>query len=120
MRKWRLDVWTNKQEWEYLGLFETYEKARGEGLELLRCWSRACDFTVNPIEIPDDEPDEDNAMNPKDINVNFNVNFADSMDQSCPGEIHAKGFPADNPDMKREYEKAAKDFCIDNLSAFDK
>lgn len=49
----------------------------------------------------------------------FKQNFADSMDQSCP-EIHAHGFPADNPDMKREYEKAAKDFCIDNLGAFDR
>lgn len=120
MRKWRLDVWTDRQQWEYLGLFETYEKARGEGLEILRCWNRACDFTVNPIEIPDDEPDEENAMNPKDINVNFNVNFANSMDQACPGEIHAKGFPADDPKAKQEYEKAAKDFCIDNLGCFDK
>lgn len=120
MRKWRLDVWTDRQEWEYLGLFETYEKASEEGFEILRCWNRACDFTVNPIEIPDNEPDEDNVMNPKDINVNFNVNFSDSMDQSCPGEIHAKGFPADDPQAKREYEKAAKDFCIDNLGCFDK
>lgn len=49
----------------------------------------------------------------------FKQNLADSMDQSCH-EIHAHGFPADNPDMKREYEKAAKDFCIDNLGAFDR
>ena len=26
----------------------------------------------------------------------------------------------DEEQAKREYEKAAKDFCIDNLSAFDK
>ena len=50
----------------------------------------------------------------------FKENLADSMDQSCPGEIHAKGFPADDPEVKREYEKAAKDFCIDNMGAFDK
>lgn len=50
----------------------------------------------------------------------FEEDFADSMDQSCPSEIHVKGFPADDPEVKREYEKAAKDFCIDNLSAFDK
>lgn len=50
----------------------------------------------------------------------FEEDFADSMDQSCPSEIHVKGFPADDPEVKREYEKAAKDFCIDNLSCFDK
>ncbi|HDI8498691.1 TPA: hypothetical protein PPE20_001418 [Escherichia coli] len=120
MRKWRLEIWTDKCDWEYLGLFETYEKARDEGREVLRCWSIARDFAVNPVEIPDNEPDEDDAMNPKDINFNVNVNFADSMDQSCPGEIHAHGFPADDPKAKQEYEKAAKDFCIDNLGAFDK
>ena len=59
-------------------------------------------------------------MNPKDINGSFTAYYADSKDQSYPGEIHAKGFPADDPEAKREYEKAAKDFCIDNLSAFDK
>lgn len=120
MRKWRLEIWTDKCDWECLGLFETYEKARDEGREVLRCWSTARDFEVNPVEIPDNEPDEDDAMNPKDINFNVNVNFADSMDQSCPSEIHAHGFPADDPKAKQEYEKAAKDFCIDNLGAFDK
>lgn len=50
----------------------------------------------------------------------FKEDFADSMDQSCPSEIHVKGFPADDPEVKREYEKAAKDFCIDNLGCFDK
>ena len=46
----------------------------------------------------------------------FKEVFADSMDQSCPseifvkGEVHAQG--ADNCE--------AKDFCIDNLAAFDK
>ncbi|EET0315063.1 hypothetical protein FNC13_001248 [Escherichia coli] len=120
MRKWRLEIWTDKCDWEYMGLFETYEKARDEGREVLRWWRIARDFAVNPVEIPDNEPDEDDAMNPKDINFNVNVNFADSMDQSCPSEIHAHGFPADDPKAKQEYEKAAKDFCIDNLGAFDK
>lgn len=73
-------------------------------------------FDITPVQVPDKVEE----MNPKDINFNVNVEFAESMDQSCPGEIHAKGFPADDPQAKREYEKAAKDFCIDNLSAFDK
>lgn len=73
-------------------------------------------FDITPVQVPDKVEE----MNPKDINFNVNVEFADSMDQSCPGEIHAKGFPADDPEAKREYEKAAKDFCIDNLSAFNK
>ena len=56
----------------------------------------------------------------------FKEDFADSMDQACPGEIlvkgeiHAHGFPADDPEAGREYEAAAKDFCMDNLGAFDK
>lgn len=50
----------------------------------------------------------------------FKEVFVDSMDQACPGEIHAHGFPADDLEARREYEKAAQDFCIDNLSAFDK
>lgn len=37
----------------------------------------------------------------------FAEDFADSMDQACPGEINAQG----------AYE--AQDFCIDNLGAFD-
>ena len=40
----------------------------------------------------------------------FKEDLADSMDQACPGEIHAQG--ADNHE--------AQDFCIDNLSVFDK
>lgn len=116
MQKYRLEVFTDKCEWERIGLFDTYNAARDDGRELLRCWSSARDFVVVPVQIPDKVEN----MNPKDINVNFNVNFANSMDQACPGEIHAKGFPADNPQAKREYEKAAKDFCIDNLGAFGK
>lgn len=38
----------------------------------------------------------------------FDEDFADSMDQACPGEINAQG--ADE----------AQDFCIDNLGAFGK
>ncbi|HGX9053559.1 TPA: hypothetical protein ACJIPZ_001866 [Escherichia coli] len=105
MQKYSLEIWTDKCEWERMGLFDTYAAARDEGRELLRCWSNARDFDITPVQAPD---------------FNVNVEFADSMDQSCPGEIHAKGFPADNPQAKREYEKAAKDFCIDNLGAFDK
>lgn len=116
MQKYRLDVWTGKCEWERMGLFDTYDAARDEGRELLRCWSNAHDFVITPVQVPDKVEE----MNHKDVDVSFNVNFADSMDQSCPGEIHAHGFPADDPEAKREYEKAAKDFCIDNLSAFDK
>ena len=116
MKKYRLDVWTDKCEWESMGLFDTFESARNEGCELLRCWSNARDYYVIPVQVPDKVEE----MNPKDINFNVNVEFADSMDQACPGEIHAKGFPADDPGAKREYEKAAKDFCIDNLGAFDK
>ncbi|HFE3022873.1 TPA: hypothetical protein ACF3F8_001646 [Escherichia coli] len=116
MEKYSLEVFTYKYEWECVGLFDTRDAARDEGQRLLRCWAGARDFVINPVQVHD----EVEEMNPKDINVNFNVNFADSMDQACPGEIHAKGFPADDPQAKREYEKAAKDFCIDNLGAFDK
>lgn len=116
MQKYRLDVLTDKCEWERMGLFDTYAAARDEGRELLRCCSNARDFDITPVKLPDKVEE----MNHKDVDVSFNVNFADSMDQSCPGEIHAHGFPADDPEAKREYEKAAKDFCIDNLSAFDK
>lgn len=116
MQKFRLELWTSGCCWESIGLFDTHEAARVEGQELVRCWSRALDFKVTPVQIAEKVED----MNPKDINFNVNVNFADSMDQSCPGEIHAHGFPADDPKAKQEYEKAAKDFCIDNLGAFDK
>lgn len=40
----------------------------------------------------------------------FKEDFADSMDQACPGEIPVQG--AENHEVK--------DFCIDSLSAFDK
>lgn len=56
----------------------------------------------------------------------FVGDFADSIDQACPGEIHvegeihAHGFPADDPEAEREYEAAAKDFCMDNLGCFGK
>lgn len=40
----------------------------------------------------------------------FKEDFADSMDQTCPGEILVQGADKDE----------VKDFCIDNLSAFDK
>ncbi len=116
MQKYSLEVWTYKYGWERMGLFDTYAAARDEGRELLRRWSGARDFDITPVQVPDMVEE----MNPKDINFNFNVEFADSMDQACPCEIHAKGFPADDPEAKREYEKAAKDFCIYNLGAFDK
>ena len=109
-------MWTNKCGWERIGLFDTYAAARDEGRELLRCGFNYRDFDITPVNVQDKVEE----MNPKDINFNVNVEFADSMDQACPGEIHAKGFPADDPVAKLEYEKAAKDFCIDNLSAFDK
>ncbi|EPC9016791.1 hypothetical protein ACR3MX_003603 [Escherichia coli] len=116
MQKYRLEVWTKGCCWESIGLFDTREAARVEGQTLVQCWSGAFDFKVTPVQIADKVED----MNPKDINVSFVAYYADSMDQSCPGEIHAKGFPADDPEAKREYEKAAKDFCIDNLGAFNK
>lgn len=115
MQKYSLEICTDKFEWERMGLFDTYTAARDGGRELLRCWSGAREFYITPVQVPDMVEE----MNHKDIDVSFNVNFADSMDQSCPGEIHAKGFPADDPQAKREYEKAAKDFCIDNLSCFN-
>ena len=40
----------------------------------------------------------------------FAEDFADSMDQACPGEIPAQG--VENHEVK--------EFCIDNLSAFHK
>ena len=40
----------------------------------------------------------------------FAGDFADSMDQACPGEIPVQGADKDE----------VKEFCIDNLSAFDK
>ena len=116
MQKYRLEIWTKGCCWESIGLFDTYDAAWDEGQELVRCWSGAFDFKVTPAQIPDKVEE----MNPRDINSSFVAYYADSMDQSCPSEIHAKGFPADDPEAKREYEKAAKDFCIDNLGAFDK
>ncbi|HIF0610000.1 TPA: hypothetical protein ACXYPY_003844 [Escherichia coli] len=116
MQKYKLEVWTDRCDWECIGLFDTNDAAHTEGRELLRCWEQARDFIVTPVQVINKVED----MNPKDINVSFTAYYADSMDQSCPGEIHAKGFPADDPEAKREYENAAKDFCIDNLSCFDK
>ncbi len=117
MQKYRLDVWmAGSKDWEGCGLYDSHEMAIEEGEKLVRFFGRAREFKITPVQIADKVED----MNQKDINVNFNVNFANSMDQSCPGEIHAKGFPADDPQAKREYEKAAKNFCIDNLGAFDK
>ena len=116
MQKYRLEVWTKGCCWESIGLFATHEAARVEGQALVQCWSGAFDFKVTPVQIAEKvegmKYDIDNG-------AYFKENFADSMDQSCP-EIHAHGFPANNPDMKREYEKAAIDFCIDNLAAFNK
>lgn len=40
----------------------------------------------------------------------FKEDFADSMDQSCPSEISVRGADKDE----------VKEFCIDNLGAFDK
>lgn len=40
----------------------------------------------------------------------FAGDFADSMDQVCPSEIPVQGAEKDE----------VKEFCIDNLSAFDK
>jgi hypothetical protein len=40
----------------------------------------------------------------------FKEDFADSMDQACPGEISVQGADKDE----------VKEFCIDNLGAFDK
>lgn len=79
MQKYSLDVWTDKCEWERMGLFDTYAAARDEGCELLRCWSGARDFDITPVQVPDKVEE----MNPKDINFNVNVEFADSMDQAC-------------------------------------
>ncbi|TNH65302.1 hypothetical protein FIS44_00060 [Escherichia coli] len=117
MQKYRLDVWmAGSNDWEGYGLHDSYEMAVEEGEKLVRFFGRAREFRITPVQIAEKVEE----MNPKDINFNVNVEFTDSMDQSCPGEIHAKGFPADDPEAKREYEKAAKDFCIDNMGAFDK
>nr|DAH54703.1 MAG TPA: hypothetical protein [Caudoviricetes sp.] len=40
----------------------------------------------------------------------FKEDFADSMDQACPGEILVQGADKDE----------VKEFCIDNLGAFYK
>lgn len=117
MQKYRLDVWmAGSDDWEGYGLHDSYEMAVEEGEKLVRFFGRAREFKITPVQIPDKVED----MNQKDINGSFTAYYADSMDQSCPGEIHAHGFPADDPEAKREYEKAAKDFCIDNLGAFNK
>ncbi|EPD1201727.1 hypothetical protein ACR59C_003355 [Escherichia coli] len=116
MQKYRLEVWTKGCCWESIGLFDTHEAARVEGQALVQCWSGVFDFKVTPVQIAEKVEDMKYDI---DNGAYFKENFADSMDQSCP-EIHAHGFPADNPDMKREYEKAAIDFCMDNLSAFNK
>ncbi|EPB6705710.1 hypothetical protein ACRRGD_001935 [Escherichia coli] len=104
-------VWVDRyQDWECYGHFPSYVEALHECERIMSVDEDARDFEirVKPIKY-----DIDN-------NACFKENLADSMDQSCPGEIHIKGFPADDPEAKREYEKAAKDFCIDNLSCFDK
>nr|UVY20787.1 MAG: hypothetical protein [Bacteriophage sp.] len=115
MKKYSLDVWLSGSK-ECFGLFDSEEVALEEGRILECSLGHPVKYAANPVQIVDEVED----MNPKDINGSFTAYYADSMDQSCPGEIHAKGFPADDPEAKREYEKAAKDFCIDNLSAFDK
>lgn len=117
MQKYRLDVWmAGSKDWEGYGLHDSYEMAVEEGEKLVRFFGRAREFKITPVQIAEKVED----MNPKDVNFNVNIEFSDSMDQACPSEIRAKGFPADDPVAKREYEKAAEDFCIDNLSAFDK
>ena len=105
MQKYRLDVWmAGSNDWEGYGLHDSYEMAVEEGEKLVRFFGRAREFRITPVQIAEKVEE----MNPKDINFNVNVDFADSMDQSCPGEIHAKGFPADDPEAKREYEKRQK------------
>lgn len=103
-------VWVDRyQDWRCYGYFPSYAEALNECEQIMGIDEGARDFEirVKPMKY-----DIDN-------NACFKENLADSMDQSCL-ETHAHGFPADNPDMRREYEKAAKDFCIDNLGAFDK
>ncbi|WP_236310883.1 hypothetical protein [Escherichia coli] len=116
MQKYRLEIWINGCCCESIGLFDTYDAARDEGQEFVRYWSGAFDFKVTPAQIPDKVEEMKYDI---DNGAYFKENFMDSMDQSCP-EIHAHGFPVDDPKAKHEYEKAAKDFCIDNLSAFNK
>jgi hypothetical protein len=116
MQKYKLEVFTDRCNWECIGLYDTDVKAHTEGRELLRCWSNARDYVVTPVQIAEKVEDMKYDI---DNNACFKENLADSMDQSCP-EIHAHGFPADDPKAKQEYEKAAKDFCIDNLGAFNK
>lgn len=36
--------------------------------------------------------------------------FEDSMDQTCPGELHIKGYPVDNPKVKEVYDQIVEDF----------
>lgn len=115
MQKYSLDVWLSGYK-ECFGLFDSEEEALEEGRILECSLGHPVEYVANTVQVID----EVENMNPKDINFNVNVEFADSMDQSCPGKIHAKGFPADDPKAKQEYEKAAKDFCIDNLGCFDK
>lgn len=116
MQKYSLDVWLSGYR-ECFGLFDSEEAALEEGRILECSLGHPVKYAANPVQVHDEDKkmkyDIDNA-------ACFKENLADSMDQSCPGEIHAKGFPADDPEAKREYEKAAKDFCMDNLGAFDK
>lgn len=87
MQKYRLDVWmAGSDDWEGYGLHDSYEMAVEEGEKLVRFFGRAREFKITPVQIPDKVED----MNPKDINGSFTAYYADSMDQSCPGEIHAK------------------------------
>lgn len=116
MQKYKLEVFTDRCNWECIGLYDTDVEAHTEGRELLRCWSNARDYVVTPVQIAEKVEDMKYDI---DNNACFKENLADSMDQSCP-EIHVHGFPADDPKAKQEYEKAAKDFCIDNLAAFNK
>lgn len=105
MQKYSLDVWLSGCK-ECFGLFDSEEAALEEGRILECSLGHPVKYAANPVQIID----EVENMNPKDINFNVNVEFADSMDQACPGEIHAKGFPADNSASKTRIRKSGKRF----------
>lgn len=85
MKKYSLDVWLSGSK-ECFGLFDSEEVALEEGRILECSLGHPVKYAANPVHIVDEVED----MNPKDINGSFTAYYADSMDQSCPGEIHAK------------------------------
>ncbi|HFO9855521.1 TPA: hypothetical protein ACHOUR_000356 [Escherichia coli] len=114
---YKVDVRFDPDGWEGWGLYDAHDDAKETGIKTVRFYGRAREYRVIPVIVKDNEVIEMARYEIDNMSV-FKENMSNSIDQSCPGEIHAHGFPVDDPNAKREYENAAKDFCIDNLGAY--